>query len=226
MDTLPWLNRLFLIHIFGLSQEFPVQFNEKSGFLSPHKIFGTVFDFPQIWRKLWALATNLIWLETFLVQKVSPLSNCCCTITISLSALAANRVASSETKRKLKRFDIFLSRLNSQSNYHHLLAPPHSSIQLSPCCYPEIYSLPRCQLTRSGDPWTGSAGREQLSNDTHDGACQGSDSTGKLVESNWVTTHDTGGHLLVGFKWGGTQIIALLAGSPLDGTLIWLLCNR
>ena len=73
VGTLPWLNRLFLIHIFGLSQEFPVQFNEKSGFLSPHKIFGTVFDFPQIWRKLWALATNLIWLETFLVQKVSPL---------------------------------------------------------------------------------------------------------------------------------------------------------
>ena len=73
MDTLPWLNRLFLIHIFLLSQEFPVQFNEKSEFLSPHKIFGTVFDFPKIWTKLWALATNLIWLETFLVQKVSPL---------------------------------------------------------------------------------------------------------------------------------------------------------
>ena len=120
-DMLRWLNRVFLIHIFLLSQECPVQFNEKSEFLSPHKIFGTAFWFSQNLDETFGIShKSHLTRDVFSAKSFSfvGIVSICTThylLSRSLSALAADWVASLGTKRKEK--DLISSAPQIQSNY-------------------------------------------------------------------------------------------------------------
>ena len=95
VETLRWLNRVFLIHIFKLSQECPMSNLTRNQNSSRDKIFGTVFS--QNLNGLWP-PISFLWKKFFL---------CCDCFDLHqyLSALAPDwGAASSGTKRK--RFEI------------------------------------------------------------------------------------------------------------------------